>query len=141
MSRFPLSLAALALLAGCATAPPAVVQAPPPPPGMERLLGFPAETATALLGPPRLDRREGPARQLQFAGGCILDVYYYPGAGTVPGTIAVPVATHADSRLADGRDFAPGECLQMLINARKAALTPAPPPPEPPKKPAPRKRG
>ncbi|WP_199554764.1 hypothetical protein [Sandaracinobacteroides hominis] len=134
MSRLPLPLLALALLAGCATTPAAVVQAPPPPPpGMEQLLGQPAETATKLLGTPRLDRREGPARQLQFTGGCVLDVYYYPGVGTVP------VATHADSRLADGRDFAPGECLQMLINARKVAVTPVPPAPAPPRKPV-RKR-
>ncbi len=118
------AITAFALLAGCATAPaPAPEPPPPPPPGMELLLGRPAEEAIALLGKPRLDRREGPARQLQFAGGCLLDLYYYPNEGTVP------LATHADSRLADGRDFAAGECLQMLLNARKAAAaTPAPSP-------------
>lgn len=133
MLRLPIPIAALAILAGCASTPaPVAAPPPPPPPGMEQLLGQPAETAIALLGQPRLDRREGPARQLQFAGGCVLDVYYYPNPGSVP------VATHADSRLADGRDFAPGECLQMLTNARKTpAITPA----AAPAKPAPRKRG
>jgi hypothetical protein len=90
---------------------------------MELLLGQPAETAVALLGKPRLDRREGPARQLQFGSACILDVFYYQQPG------AAPLATHADSRLPDGRAFAPGECLQMLLRARPApaAATPAPP--------------
>jgi hypothetical protein len=132
MPRVPL-FGALALLAGCASAPPAAV-APPPPPGMDLLLGQPAETALALLGTPRLDRREGPARQLQFAGGCVLDLFYY-GA-------PAPVATHADARLPDGRDYAAGDCLQQLLRAR-AAATPvaAPAAAKPPAKPAPRRRG
>jgi hypothetical protein len=101
---------------------------------MEQLLGKPAEAAIALLGQPRLDRREGNARQLQFASGCVLDVWYYPGAGTPP------VATHADARLVDGRDFAAGDCLQMLIRAKAPpVLTPTPPLP-PAKKPPARKK-
>lgn len=103
-----LTLVGLALLAGCASTPK-TAPAPPPPPGMELLMGQPAETALALLGKPRLDRREGPARQLQFAGACILDVFYYQQPG------AVPLATHADSRLPDGSAAAPGECLQKLL--------------------------
>lgn len=132
MQRLP-ALAALLFLGACAAPKTALAPPPPPPPGMEQLLGQPAETAILLLGKPRLDRREGPARQLQFSGGCVLDVYYYPTASTVP------IANHADSRLADGRDFAPGECLQMLINARKVAITPVAPAPAPTKKPT-RKR-
>lgn len=92
---------------------------------MEQLLGKPAEVAIELLGQPRLDRREGPARQLQFASGCVLDLWYYPN-GASPS-----VATHADARLVDGRDFAAGDCLQMLIRAKAPPVitpTPAPPP-------------
>lgn len=100
---------------------------------MEQLLGKPAEAALQLLGTPRLDKREGEARQLQFASGCVLDIWYYPKPGPTP------IATHADARLADGRDFAAGDCLQMLIRARTPpAITPTPPPA---KTPAPRKKG
>ncbi len=99
---------------------------------MELLLGKPAEVALELLGKPRLDKREGPARQLQFASGCVLDLWYYPAPGPAP------VATHADARLADGRDFAAGDCLQILIRAM-APPVPAPGP-APAKTPAPRKK-
>ncbi len=101
---------------------------------MEQLLGRPPEAALELLGTPRLDKREGQARQLQFANGCILDVWYYPGAGTPM------VATHADARLPDGRDFAAGDCLQMLIRARAPAVTPPPPAQPPARKPPARKK-
>lgn len=144
MTRFPNtlgSIAGLALLAGCAATPhqPTVVTAPPPPPpGMELLLNQLPETAISLLGQPRLDKKEGGSRQLQFVGSCVLDVWYYPKPGPTL------VATHADARLPDGREFAPGECLQQLIRAREAArvsaTAPPPAPSAPPKKPAARKR-
>jgi hypothetical protein len=121
-------LLALLLVAGCASAPKPAA-APPPPPGMELVLGQPAEQAVSLLGKPRLDRREGPAQQLQFGGACILDIFYYQQPG------AVPLATHADSRLPDGRAFAPGECLQMLLRARSVPAA-ANPPAAPPRSPA-----
>jgi hypothetical protein len=119
------SLLLLALLAGCATAPPVAppLPPPPPPPGMEQLLAKAPEVALNLLGQPRRDKREGAARQLQFAGACVLDIWYYPQPGPAL------VATHADARLVDGRDYAAGECLQMLLNARippKITPTPAP---------------
>ncbi len=102
----------LALVAGCAAQPrPVTEAAPPPPPGMELLLGAPVERAMGLLGVASLDRREGPARHLQFAGACILDLYYYARDGAM-------VATHAEARRADGRDVAAGECLQQLLKAR-----------------------
>jgi hypothetical protein len=108
-------LIALLLVAGCATTPKVADEpAPPPPAGMEQLLGKPAETALALLGRPRLDRREGMARQLQFASGCILDLFYYQKPGEAP------LATHAEARLPDGRNYAAGDCLQMLLKARSA---------------------
>ncbi len=80
---------------------------------MDRLLGKPADTALAMLGAASLDRREGIARQLQFAGACILDLFYYPKDG---GTIA----TYAEARLPDGRAFPAGECLALLTRSRPA---------------------
>ncbi|MGQ5702087.1 hypothetical protein ACUJ46_08570 [Sandaracinobacteroides sp. A072] len=105
----------LLLLAGCATTPPVAETPPPPmPAGLGQVMGKPAETAIALMGAPALDRKEGPARHLQFSGGCILDLFYYPGKGGG----AAPLATHAEARLPGGRAFAPGACLEMLIRAR-----------------------
>ncbi len=110
-------LAAAALLAGCATSPtPRApdIASPPPVPGMELLLGQPFERASELLGLASLDRREGPARHVQFAGACILDLFYYPRSGQPP------VATHAEARLTDGRPLSAGDCLQLLLGARGA---------------------
>lgn len=111
--RILLLMAALAL-AACANQPKPVATMPAPAagPGMERLLGYGMEAATGLLGVASMDRREGPARQLQFAGACVLDLFYYPRAGTVP------VATHASARLPDGRPLAPGDCLALLVRGR-----------------------
>jgi hypothetical protein len=107
---------AVLLLAACATAPAPSLETRPPPSaptgGMERLLGQPAEAAIKLLGETSLDRREGAARHLQFAGACVLDLFYLPRAGTVP------VATHAEARLPNGQDVQPGECLAALLRAR-----------------------
>jgi hypothetical protein len=115
-------LAAVALLAACTTAPPVAVTPPPAPPpaGMERLLGQPVSTALQLLGPARLDKREGTARQLQFSGSCILDLWYYPRENSVP------LATHAEARLPDGRSIAPGACLRQLMPAPSPASPPTP---------------
>lgn len=141
MTRFP-PLFGLLLVAGCASAPavaPIVTPPPPPPPGLELLLDQLPETAISLLGQPRLDKKEGNSRQLQYVGGCVLDIWYYAKPGPAL------LATHADARLPDGRDFAAGECLQLLIRAREAtkAAEAAPPPAPPPaaKKPPARKSG
>ncbi|KPF72096.1 hypothetical protein IP88_10375, partial [alpha proteobacterium AAP81b] len=81
----------------------------PPPPGLARLIGRDAAAVTALLGPPSLDRREGPARQLQFIRPlCILDVFLYPGTG---GALAVRTAA---ARRPDGGRIDAGACLQLL---------------------------
>jgi len=103
----------LLVLAGCATPTPAPLLPSPPPivyapvRGLERLLGKAEAAATALLGKPSLDRRDGPAHHLQFArAACILDVYYYPDAG------GQPVARHAAARLPDGKPIEAGDCLQ-----------------------------
>ena len=106
---------ALAGLASCATQPSVeVAPSAPPAPGMERLMGKPADLAIQLLGTPRLDRREGPARQLQFRGACILDIFYYPKAGQPA------LATHAEARLASGQASSPGDCLQALLQSQPA---------------------
>jgi len=75
-------------------------------------MGKPAEAAKALLGPSALDRREGMARQLQFVGACILDLFFLPrGEGA-------PVAAHAEARLPNGQPVSPGDCLAALMRAR-----------------------
>lgn len=109
----PTLLTAL-VLAGCAAAergpPRLVLPAPAPPPGLERILGRPAEAVTALLGPASLDRSEGPARQLQFIRPpCVLDVFLYPPASG--GAQQVRTAT---ARKADGSRMDPGTCLGLI---------------------------
>lgn len=102
-------------LAACASQPKPAVTAPPPAAmaGMDQLLGQAVESATRLLGNASMDRREGPARQVQFAGACVLDLFYYPKGGPAP------VATHASARLPDGRPLAPGDCLSLLLKGRR----------------------
>ncbi len=109
-----LSLALLAGLAACATAPPPPPLPPPerrapPPMGLERIMGSTAEGVTKLLGPASLDRSEGPARQLQFIRPpCVLDVFLYPGK------TGVPVVTTAAARKPDGSKIDAGACLRLI---------------------------
>ncbi len=116
MTGRSLALAAL-LVAGCATTPRPEAVAPPVPPGLAAVLEKGVDVAVQLLGPSALDRREGEARHLQFAGaGCVLDLFYYP-----PAAGQVPVATHAAARRPDGSAIAPGDCLRLLESARGSA--------------------
>ena len=115
------SLAAMLVLAGCAstgkmaptvTPAPRVVQQPAPlnTTGLESVLGRTARTLEALFGRPGLDVREGPARKLQFAGpACVLDAYLYPPKGG-----GEPIVTHLDARLPDGRDLDRASCVAAL---------------------------
>lgn len=103
----------LLALAACATAPKTVVAVAPKPvvfapiPGLERVIGKSEGTALQLLGTPTLDRREGPARQLQFARPqCILDLYFYPDPVT-----GQPAARFADARTPDGKPQDAGSCF------------------------------
>ncbi len=115
MPRLPLALLLLTV-AACSQAPPLAPVAPPPPPrfappppGLARILGRDAATVMALLGKPSLDRREGPARLLQFVRPpCVLDVFLYPDAGTVP------TVRTAAARRPDGSRIDPGACLTLL---------------------------
>lgn len=109
-------LLALSLLSGCATtevAAPSVAPAPPDP-GLAAVLGKGPDVAIALVGPSRLDRREGEARHLQFGSAdCILDLYYYRAeAGNAP------VARHADARRPDGSPIPAGDCFRLLKAAK-----------------------
>jgi hypothetical protein len=121
MCRKAAPLAAMLVLAGCAStsaAPPAARTAPraverPVPytsTGLEAVLGRTARMLETQLGKPRLDVREGPARKLQFAGpACVLDAYLYPPKGG-----GEPIVTHIDARLRDGRDMDRASCVAAL---------------------------
>lgn len=135
-SRFLLTLAAVPLLAACAstatperepasaaevrrpaspvrtpvrrTPPPAQVQALP---GTEGVIGATRADLLRQFGSARLDVWEGDARKLQFAGNaCVLDIYLYPKtAGTEP------QATYVDARRpSDGRDVDRAACIAAL---------------------------
>ncbi|MFQ3665623.1 MAG: hypothetical protein SNJ79_06245 [Sphingomonadaceae bacterium] len=103
----------LVLAACAATPPPLPAPAPVSYQGLDAVMGRSADVALALVGPSNLDRREGEARQLQFAGACVLDIFYLPPPGG-----NLPVATHADARRPDGSAMPPGECLTLLQQAR-----------------------
>lgn len=98
--------------------------APPPPPtkgfrpapvmnvpGLEGVIGSPAEGLIRKFGSAQLDAREGDARKLQFSGSaCVLDVYLYP-----PQSGATPVATHVEARRAtDGAAVDRAACARAL---------------------------
>jgi hypothetical protein len=121
MGRKAAPLAAMLVLAGCAstsaappaarTAPRAVERALPyTSTGLEAVLGRTARMLEAQLGKPRLDVREGNARKLQFAGpACVLDAYLYPPKGS-----GEPIVTHLDARRPDGTDFDRASCVAAL---------------------------
>jgi hypothetical protein len=120
MRRTYPTLLAAALLTACATTPapkPIAVAKPvalTPVAGLERILGHSAVTATLLLGPASLDRREGTARALQFAAaGCVLDVYYYPDPAA-----GQPTARFAEARLPSGAADPAARCLAAQLAAR-----------------------
>lgn len=118
MRRLPLAAPAALLLGACATTAPVATPAaaPPPDPGLAAVIGKGPDVAIALVGPSQLDRREGDARHLQFAGpACILDLYYYRAeAGNAH------VARHADARRPDGSPIPAGDCFRLLQAARGA---------------------
>ena len=75
------------------------------------LAGRDADALIALFGQPRLDRREGAARVLQFTGrDCTLDAYLYP-----PRERAEQLVTHVDARRgSDGADMDADQCVAAL---------------------------
>lgn len=128
MKRLALPLPILIALGGCggSTAPVSTGANPPPAHAahtpVERnharasdgdgpLAGRDADALIALFGQPRLDRREGMARVLQFTGrACTLDAYLYP-----PRERAEQIVTHVDARRAsDGADMDADQCVAAL---------------------------
>ena len=131
-----LPILAVALLAGCVSAPkPAPVSGPrpaPPPmtgpvaapssqgfiaptvmrlPGLETVIGADARRLSEIFGPPRLTVREGDAVKLQYsASACVLDIFLYP---LRPG--GEPSATHLEARRhSDGQDVDRAACVAAL---------------------------
>ena len=93
------------------TAPPTATAAPLPAVGLDRVVGRDAKAVTALLGPPALDLREGPARKLQFRGpACVLDAYLYPPPGGGAATV-----TWVDARTPVGGDMDRASCIAALV--------------------------
>ncbi len=115
MRRFLLP-ALLLLVAGCATAPRAVVPPVQPGPVQQRssLSGLTAGELLQRFGQPALQIREGPGLKLQFRGrGCVLDAYLYgPPRGQGPERV-----THIDTRFPTGADADQAGCIAALQGA------------------------
>lgn len=80
-------------------------------PGLEGVIGAPAQDLINQFGPARLDVWEGDARKLQFSNvACVLDIYLYPEARGDE-----PHATYVDARRAsDGQDVDRAACVAAL---------------------------
>ncbi len=108
-------LAALFLVAGCASTPTSVAiparvaVSAPELPQRGGLIGADANMLATRFGVPRLRVREGDGTKLQFAGGtCLLDAYLYPSND------GVARVTHIDTRGRDGRSVAQADCVAMI---------------------------
>lgn len=76
----------------------------------DSIIGRDAAALTRLFGAPRLDRREGAAHVLQYAGSqCVLDAYLY-----APRQGAEAVVTHVDARNLDGGSVDAAACIAAL---------------------------
>ncbi|KZD12776.1 hypothetical protein AUP43_00075 [Oceanibaculum pacificum] len=85
------------------------------------LLGLTGEEVALLLGKPRYERRETPARIWQYGDGrCVLDVFFYPD----PSGLRVVYAESRDPRSLSAMALAP--CLSGLVTAARALPAPAP---------------
>jgi hypothetical protein len=75
------------------------------------LIGRDANGLISLFGQPRINRRDGAATVMQFAGrNCMLDAYLYP-----PREGAAPVVAHVDTRsVSDGNDVDRQGCINAL---------------------------
>ena len=109
-----LALSAMAVVAGCASAPEQPIQPTISRPmaisGLERVIGRNATQLVRLFGAAAQDFRENGARKLQFAGeACVLDAYLYPES-----TGREPVVTYVDARTAAGEDVDRAACVDAL---------------------------
>lgn len=128
MRRAALTLPIIFALSGCGGGGPPVSAGANPPPvhsthvpaersrertneGDGPLAGRDADALITLFGRPRLDRRDGAARVLQFTGRvCTLDAYLYS-----PRERAEQIVTHVDARRAgDGADMDADQCVAAL---------------------------
>lgn len=115
------SMAALALLAGCASAGtpaprvrPPFVPIPTGTAGLTQVLGTNAAGLTAMFGQPLADVREGTARKLQFGNAtCVLDAYLYSRGKSEP------VVTYLDTRQTDGSPVDRASCVGALRIGRR----------------------
>lgn len=115
MLRRLLPFTALVVAACAANPPPAPAPKPMPvPAATERgeLIGLSAQDLGSRLGAPSFQVREGSGVKLQWSGGgCVLDVYLYPG----PSGGGVERVTHVDARRKDGEDIDPASCEASLV--------------------------
>ncbi len=115
MTPHPLILASLLLLPACVVFPiPIPAQTGPrQQTGVQRIVGKPPETVTALLGRPTLDHPDGAGRLLQFTRNtCTLDVFLFP-TNRSSGMTARRVA----ARAVGGGGMDAGECIEAQVAA------------------------
>ena len=109
-----LSLFALLLVAGCATAPEQPIEQPVAPqpvrsaPVRNDLVGLSAAQLVQIFGTPALQIREGPGLKMQFRSrACVLDAFLYPSAGGER-------VTYVEARLPTGAATNPQSCYDTL---------------------------
>lgn len=108
----------LAALAGCAApgAPDQALAISSAGASVDKLVGVSAEKLEAMLGPPALLRREGPAEVwLYRSPACAVDLILYADPPT-----GSPHVTEADTRPL-GAPVSEANCLASVANAPKAS--------------------
>lgn len=113
LSTFTSPAMAVALMVPPASSlPPADMSVPAP-----SLLGLSSDEVSLLLGQPRYERREAPARIWQYADGrCVLDIFLYPDKND----LRVVYAESRDPRSLSAMAMAP--CLSGLATSRTAGF-------------------
>ncbi|MBU0886338.1 MAG: hypothetical protein KJ904_04165 [Alphaproteobacteria bacterium] len=113
LSTFTSPAMAVALMVPPASSlPPADMSVPAP-----SLLGLSSDEVSVLLGKPRYERREAPARIWQYADGrCVLDIFLYPDKND----LRVVYAESRDPRSLSAMAMAP--CLSGLATSRTAGF-------------------
>lgn len=101
-------------VAACAGTPPPAPQVTAVTPQIRErgdLIGMTAAELVQRFGRPGFQVREGVGLKLQFAGGgCVLDAYLYPPAGST----GMERVTHVDTRRPSGDDVPQATCLAAL---------------------------
>ena len=109
-----LTLLALLLVAGCATAPEQPIEQPiapqpvQPAPQRNDLVGMSAAELVGIFGNPALQIREGQSVKLQFRSrSCVLDAFLYPSARG-------DRVTYVEARLPNGATTNAQSCYDTL---------------------------